>query len=268
MNKHAELLIEAALAGHIKKADLDPMILFGLLGGAAGAGTSAVKTMTGDQPTEGAGLRALRAGLMGAGLGAAGAGGLKMMGVNPTLPKLVEAKKEKGSPASASVGVGLLGAGAVGGAGALDRARARNRTMSANADVLQAGRALDLTDPANEAAAKELADLKKQLGGAPEQMLPAEGGVRKALDPKLMDRLKGFNRHGLNLNAALAQQLAEANQQGQAAKALKLEKLIKALRTKGNQARPGWTGRMGGKGILAAGAGAGLLHYMLNRDSK
>ena len=90
---HAATLIEAALLGHIKKADLDPALLWGLLGGAAGAGASAVKTVSGEQPVQGAGLRALRAGLLGAGVGAAGAGGLKMLGVNPKVPKLIQAKK-------------------------------------------------------------------------------------------------------------------------------------------------------------------------------
>jgi hypothetical protein len=259
VNKYAELLLEAALLGHIKKADLDPMILFGLLGGAAGAGTSALKTMTGEQPQQGAGVRALRAGVLGAGLGAAGAGGLKMMGVNPKLPKIIDTKKDKNVPASASVGVGLLGAGALGAAGKVDRSRAANRTLSANADVLQGVG----PGPVSEATTRA-EQLRKELPGASALPLRVQTGK-----PGLLRQVMGMNEHGHNLEKTLLEHLQAQRGAGNAAKTLELERLLKSLRTTGpHVARSGSLGRLGLKGLLGGGAATGLVHYMLNRDKK
>lgn len=254
MNKHAATLIEAALAGHLKKADLDPMLLWGLLGAGVGAGTSALKTMTGEQPVDGAALRALRAGVLGAGLGTAGAGGLKLMGVNPRLPHVVDSRKTEKTPVSSSVGVGMLGAGALGAAGALDRERAANRTLSANADVLRRG------------GAEAKATLEDELGQKVRSFAPrdAQGNV-KSTSPSLLRRLLGYNRTGHNLGLRVQQLAEQAGATGQAARALDAEKLMHALRTKGNVARPTGLGRMPLKQILAGGGVVGLAHYLANR---
>lgn len=247
MIKHASTLIEGALLGTIKKADLDPMLVWGLLGGAAGLGSSLYRTAAGDTPAQGAGSRALMAGLTGAGLGAATAGGLQALGVNPKLPKLITDKKDRPAPISSSLGVGALGAGALAGAGALDRARARNRTLSANVDEF-------IADPSSLDRHK---DIKPHVGA-----MPAAPGNKPLT---LLSRLRGLNQPGQNYEARLQQMVKSHTQLGNAAKALQAEKLLQALRTKGQVARPGRLGKMPARLIAAGGGAAALAHYLLNR---
>jgi len=127
-----QLWIAAVAEGHIKQADIDPIVQWGLLGGGAGAGASLLRTALGggDDDTEGSWLaRALKAGLLGAGVGAGITGGARLFGAQPK--DVAETLKPKEDvPVSPSVGLGVGGAAVGAGATAANAMRSAQRGVT------------------------------------------------------------------------------------------------------------------------------------------
>ena len=261
--------IQAVLEGTIKVADVDPSLQWGLVGGAAGGISSAIKSVaTGDDlPT---GLRdAALMGLLGAGTGAGISAGTRLLGYKPTPPKKLLDQGSKGlDPSVASAaGVGALGAGGLLGLSEARNAHFRNKSIG---EFMYSGSPDTAGFPAsvkgqgkNHAGAviaNFLAAHRKAVPNGPDKDLP--GFLNKLLGrtehstkgtAALLAHIKALSAKGKNQEVgyleALRKELTEGDKVLGAAttkKRMYVDPLLKAVRSP--------------KGFLTAAGGLGLAH--------
>lgn len=154
-------LIEGALSGAIKVADIDPSLQWGALGAGIGGAGGLVKSLASGGSLKDILKQTLGGAALGGGVGLSGAAGAKILGAQPPkLTGILEPKKEYKGDFGSAAGTGILGAGGLLAGAGIEEKRDRH-------DVLKkflagGGTGADLYEE-GEASLKHNDDLVKHL---------------------------------------------------------------------------------------------------------